>query len=202
MTQAVRLPKPIYQEIIAHSREGKPEEICGILRGRNNSVDALFRAQNIAEERVNNYTVDPVSLLLQFKFEENGDQMIGIYHSHPVSPAYPSATDAWNASYPDTYYLICSLEDEDEPVLRCFGMVWQFVEPDWNSIRQSLEFYETRPGLFAHFIAPDAPLPLVLQSECAAMVRPFYLVYFVPDGDESQFEGRIVTVEEFPIQVE
>ena len=200
MTPSVFLPGTIYQEIIQHSREGKPEEICGILRGQRNHAFELIRARNIASERVDNYTVDPTTLLLQFSFEEAGDEMMGIYHSHPTSPAYPSATDAWNAGYPDSYYFICSLENEDAPDLRCFGMVWQFIEPDWQAIRRSLEFYETRPGLFAHFVAQEAPLPAVLEKDCATLTRPFYLVYYVPDHDESQFEGRIVTVTEFSVE--
>lgn len=202
MIQTVNLSSKIYDEIVAHSRQGKPDEICGILRGRNTTALELYRARNIAEDKVNNYTVDPASLLLQFKFEEAGDEMMGIYHSHPVSVAYPSATDAWNAGYPDAYYLICSLEDDDAPVLRCFRMVWQFLEPDWQAIRQSLPFYETRPGLFAHFVTADAPLPAVLTHELAALERPYYLVYHLPDQDESQFEGRIVTVSEHTLQID
>ena len=59
-----------------------------------------------------NYEVDPQTLLRQFDFEEQGDEMMGIYHSHPVSVAYPSATDAWNAHYPECVYFICSLEHD------------------------------------------------------------------------------------------
>lgn len=128
MRQSVQLPAAIYQEIIEHSRLGKPEEVCGLLRGRGSKAKELIRGRNIAEDRVNNYTVDAETLLLQFQFEETGDEMMGIYHSHPVSPAYPSATDAWNAAYPDTYYLICSLEYDAAPVLRCYRMIWQFIE--------------------------------------------------------------------------
>lgn len=199
MNQPVNLPSLIYQEIIEHSRLGKPEEICGVLRGRGSLAKQLIRGSNIAEDRVNNYLVDPATLLLQFEFEETGDEMMGIYHSHPVSPAYPSATDAWSASYPDTYYLICSLEDDRAPVLRCFRMIWQFIEPDWQTIRQALAFYETRPGLFAHYIAEGQPLPDVLQPSCANVTSALYLVYFMPDDDETQFEGRVVTVQEYPL---
>ena len=105
---------PLGDEIIARAaREGKPEEICGILRGRDRAATELIRARNMAADRIDNYDVDPQTLLLQFEFEDDGDEMMGIYHSHPVSVAYPSATDAWNADYPDSIYFICSLEDDD-----------------------------------------------------------------------------------------
>ena len=201
MIQTIYLSSKIYDEIVMHSRQGKPDEICGILRGRGTTAYELIRARNIAEDKVNNYTVDPASLLLQFEFEETGDEMMGIYHSHPVSVAYPSATDAWNAGYPDAYYLICSLENDDAPEIRCFSMVWQFLEPDWRAIRQSLTFYETRPGLFAYFVTVDASVPDVLTGELADLQRPYYLVYHLPDQDESQFEGRIITVAEHMLQI-
>ena len=111
----VQLPQAIADSIIAHAREGKPEEICGILRGRGSEAFELMRGQNMAEDKIDNYTVDPRTLLLQFEFEDAGDEMMGIYHSHPISVAYPSATDAWNAHYPDSIYFICSLEFDDEP---------------------------------------------------------------------------------------
>jgi hypothetical protein len=44
--------------------------------------------------------------------------MIAIYHSHPVDPPYPSATDARNAFYPDAVYLICSLLQPQQPLIR------------------------------------------------------------------------------------
>ncbi|MFN8445556.1 MAG: M67 family metallopeptidase [Caldilineaceae bacterium] len=201
MNQLVQLPSPIYQEIIEHSRLGKPEEICGILRGRGTLAKQLIRAQNIAEERIDNYLVDPNTLLRQFEFEESGDEMMGIYHSHPTSPAYPSATDAWNAGYPDTYYLICSLEDDNAPVLRAFRMIWQFMELDWQTVRQSLAFYETRPGLFAYYHSAGSPLPPFLQPTCGHLLGALYLVYYIPEGNESQFEGRLVTVQEYPIEI-
>jgi proteasome lid subunit RPN8/RPN11 len=63
--------------------------------------------------------------------EERGWHLLAIYHSHPVSVAYPSARDIAHACYegtteaifPDTYYIICSLEHPDRPVLRAFRIL-------------------------------------------------------------------------------
>ena len=81
--------------------------------GRGLVAFEAVAGRNIAAERIENYEVDPQTLLLQFAFEDGGDEMMGIYHSHPVSVAYPSATDAWNAYYPECIYFICSLEYDD-----------------------------------------------------------------------------------------
>ncbi|MBP7962058.1 MAG: M67 family metallopeptidase [Caldilineaceae bacterium] len=201
---SVYLPQAIHAEIIAHSQAGKPEEICGLLRGRDNRAAELFRAENLAEDKVNNYTVDPKALLLQFHFEDQGDEMMGIYHSHPISVAYPSGTDAWNAYYPDSTYFICSLEFDHAPVVRAFRMVPRFLELDDAQLAQltaHIPFEEVRPGLFAHFQAEDEGKPALLATLGADASAPFYLVY----GHDEAFGGldvRLVTVREQAVVVE
>ena len=43
------------------------------------------------------------------EIDEAGLDLIGIYHSHVSSPAYPSRTDSEQAFWPDAVYLIVSL---------------------------------------------------------------------------------------------
>lgn len=194
----VQLPQHIYDTIIAHAREGKPEEICGVLRGRDLVAYEAFRGQNIASDRINNYEVDVQTLLLQFEFEKTGDEMMGIYHSHPISVAYPSATDAWNAHYPDSVYFICSLEYDNAPVLRAFRMIPHFLDLDLDALKTVLDFYETRPHLFAYYHRSDAAIPAVLVPVAQQAATPFYVVYYA-DGEEQ--EVRIVSLEEYAIEV-
>ncbi|RME56569.1 MAG: M67 family peptidase [Caldilineae bacterium] len=198
--QPVILPQSIYDEIIAHARAGKPEEVCGVLRGRDSRAKELFRGRNIAEDKINNYTVDPQTLLRQFEFEDAGDAMMGIYHSHPVSVAYPSATDAWNAHYPDAYYLICSLEFDDAPVIRAFKMTPTFPDLDMEALRQALPFEEVRPGLFGLYVPAGGPIPEPLQSVVEDPSRAFYVVFNV-NGAGKVDEHRIVFIEEHPVEV-
>ena len=199
--QATQLPKAIWDEIVAHSREGKPEEICGILRGRGLTAYELYRARNMAEERIENYTVDPQTLLKQFDFEDSGDEMMGIYHSHPVSVAYPSATDAWNAHYPESIYYICSLEFDDAPTIRAFRMMPHFLDLDLNTLTAALPFVEVRDGLFGYYqhTADDAPTVLAALLEQAP--APCYIVYATDDGQLNAADGRIVSIVEHPVEV-
>jgi proteasome lid subunit RPN8/RPN11 len=194
----VQLPQSIYDAIIAHAREGKPEEICGIIRGHGSVAYELFRGQNIAADPIDNYEVDVQTLLLQFQFEEKGDSMMGIYHSHPISVAYPSATDAWNAHYPDSFYLICSLEYDDAPVIRAFRMITHFLEVDVEALQSVLPFYETRPHLFAYYQSETAAIPAALIPIAQQAAAPFYVVYYA-DGEAA--EARVVSLEEYPIEI-
>ncbi len=197
-----RLPRALAEEIVAHAREGHPEEVCGILRGRDGRAVALYRARNIAEDRLENYTVDPQTLLRQFEFEEQGDALVAIYHSHPVSEAYPSATDAWNAHYPESVYLICSLEQPECPVIRGFYLVSEPLEGKVEALRQALPFQEVRPRLFGYHQPLDTPIPPPLHDLAARVPPPFYIVFAVDELGRPREEARVVRVVEVPVAVE
>ena len=196
----VYLARTVYDGIIAHAREGKPEEICGIVRGRAGRATQHYRARNLAEDKIDNYDVDPQTLLKQFEFEEAGDEMVAIYHSHPVSVAYPSATDAWNAHYPETYYLICSLEFDDAPSLRAFRMEPKWPDAGIEATPNAVPFDEVRPGLFGFYQAAHTPVPDALADLLDGIEPPLYIVF---DVDESGAvdDFRVVNVHEFPVQV-
>ena len=196
--EAVTIPMAVADAIIAHAREGKPEEVCGIVRGRALAAVEAVRGRNIASERIENYEVDPETLLLQFAFEDQGDEMMAIYHSHPVSVAYPSATDAWNAHYPESIYLICSLEFDDAPVIRAFRMTPHWIELDSARLRRTLPFREVRPNLFAYYQAVEEPLPPLLALLADNVPAPFY-VDFYTDAENAIVDSRIVSLIEHPI---
>lgn len=196
--EPVQLPAQVVEAIMAHARAGKPEEVCGIVRGRAGVAQEAVRGRNIAVERIENYEVDPQTLLRQFEFEENGDEMLAIYHSHPVSVAYPSATDGWNAHYPDCFYLICSLEVDAAPVLRAFRMTPHWVELDLASLRHALPFQEVRPGLYAYFQPASGSPPPLLAPLAERVPAPFYLGYFV-DTAGDLLDSRVVSIVEHPV---
>jgi len=200
--QPVLLPQGIADAIIAHAREGKPEEICGILRGRDNEAFELVRGINEAEDKIDNYMVDAKTLLLQFEFEDAGDEMMGIYHSHPVSVAYPSATDAWNAHYPDSIYFICSLEFDDQPTIRAFSMLPHFLDLDLEALTDELPFEEVRPGLFGYF-QQDSNITAAALSVLSEQVSPpFYIVYAgQADAGFDEADPRVVSIVEHPVHM-
>src|SRR5687768_9582309 len=51
--------------------------------------------------------------------EAAGEELVGIYHSHPVSQPYPSPTDRAEAHYPDALYILVSLRT-GTPEVRAF----------------------------------------------------------------------------------
>ena len=196
----VRIPPTVYAAIVDHAREGKPEEVCGIVRGRGLDAYAAIRGRNVAAERIENYEVDPQTLLRQFEFEEQGDEMMGIYHSHPVSVAYPSATDAWNAHYPESIYFICSLEYDDAPAIRAFKMKPHWIDLDIAALRQTLSFYVTRPQLFAYYQPAGQPVPAILAALPGQLPAPFYIDYFTDEAGAVE-DTRVVSIVEYRVEV-
>ncbi|HEY1237583.1 MAG TPA: M67 family metallopeptidase [Solirubrobacterales bacterium] len=113
----MRIPREVYDELLAHAREEAPNECCGILGGKDGAAATVYRATN-AEASPLRYTLDPNDLF-RITFREipaNDEEMLAIYHSHTASPAYPSQTDINLATYPDSIYLIVSLAEGEEPL--------------------------------------------------------------------------------------
>lgn len=195
----ITLPRRIHDTIIAHAREGAPQEICGLLRGRNGVVTDLLRANNIAVNPIRDYEVDPAALVAVFDWEDAGDELVAIYHSHPAGPAYPSATDADKAYYPDTVFLICSLQDEARPLLRGFLLRDLPGEIDMKAVRGDLAFAEARPGLWSIHLPTDQPLPPSLAHLDRPVGSALYVVF--RQHGSGPVRGRVVTIEEVDVVI-
>ena len=76
-----------------YSENQKPNEACAILFGKNNEVLDIFLTENIEESPVN-FTISNEQLIEGYKIAEDKKMdIIGIFHSHPNSDAFPSNTD-------------------------------------------------------------------------------------------------------------
>jgi proteasome lid subunit RPN8/RPN11 len=91
--QEIILPQTDKKILSEYSENQKPNESCAILFGKNNQVLDLFLTENIEESPVN-FTISNKQLIEGYKVaEEKKMDVIGIFHSHPDSDAYPSNTD-------------------------------------------------------------------------------------------------------------
>ena len=119
--EGFRLPADMRAAIVDHAMRDAPRECCGIIAGRDGAPIRLYETRNVAAgNRL--YEIDPAQLIdLEFReLPAQGLELVAIYHSHPESPAYPSATDVELAFWPDAVFLICSLADRERPEIRGF----------------------------------------------------------------------------------
>ena len=179
------LPKSIYQALVAHARAQYPNEACGLLRGRAGRVSGFLPARNIAPNPRSDYEVDPESLLRALRWEDEGDELIAIFHSHPTSPPYPSLVDAARAFYPDSVYLILSLQQPGHPELRGFHLRPEalFAPSQARALRQDIPFEQVRPGLWAYRIPTEGDEDGRGEDVCLVYDRedgPIRLIHIQP----------------------
>ena len=108
----MRISQANWDEMIGHAQAEAPNECCGYVRIDDGHVGEVFRSRNLRESPYG-YELDPQSLFAANDLDDEGHG-VGIYHSHPRSPAEPSQTDINLAHYPHWLYLIVSLADEPE----------------------------------------------------------------------------------------
>ena len=88
----MRIARELIDEIVAHAREETPNECCGLIGGVDGRAARIFRARN-AEASPFRYVVDPRDQIrIMGEIEEAGEELVGIYHSHTRSAAYPSGS--------------------------------------------------------------------------------------------------------------
>ena len=91
--QRIILSQSDKKTLSEYSENQKPNESCAILFGKDNQVSDLFLTENIEKSSVN-FTISNKQLIEGYKIaEEKKIEVIGIFHSHPNSDAFPSDTD-------------------------------------------------------------------------------------------------------------
>ena len=118
--QQLKIPSVIATRMVEQARAGMPLEVCGILAGCADAVASHYEMTNSDQSAVH-YTMVPEE---QFKVLKSiravGQEMLAIYHSHPATPARPSAEDIRLARTPGVIYVIMSLVEPESPVIKGF----------------------------------------------------------------------------------
>ncbi len=114
------IPQSIINQIIEHAQTEFPNEACGILAGRGNRATNFYKMVN-TDKSAESFLMDTKEQFAVIKkMRQENLKMLAIYHSHPATPARPSAKDMEMAFYPDVSYLIISLAKKNEPVIKAF----------------------------------------------------------------------------------
>ncbi|MBI4396613.1 MAG: M67 family metallopeptidase [Elusimicrobia bacterium] len=119
----------IVEEILAQARQAAPIEACGYLAEKDGVVVRLHKLTNV-DASPEHFSLDPAEQFAAVRaFRSEGLKLRAVYHSHPASPARPSAEDIRLAFDPSLSYVIVSLMDAT-PVFKSFKIQNGSVEPE------------------------------------------------------------------------
>jgi len=120
------ITKKQYLDILDHSKKTYPNESCGLLGGiienETRYVKKVYMLTNM-DNSPEHFSMDPGEQFGAVKdMRNNGWLMLGNFHSHPESPARPSEEDKRLAFDPNASYMIISLLDEGNIVIKSFNI--------------------------------------------------------------------------------
>ena len=128
------LTKQQVVEIVSNSLKALPNEACGLLggiiEGDIKTIKKVYHLTNI-DQSPEHFSMDPKEQFAAVKdMRSNGWAMLANFHSHPATPARPSAEDKKLAYDPQISYLILSLRIRQKPVLKSFRIRRDMIEPE------------------------------------------------------------------------
>lgn len=114
------LSRSLLTAMVVHARADHPRECCGLGLGPLDEIAEFHPLDNVHETPITRYEIAAADQLrLHLRAEERGWDTTLVFHSHPATEPYPSATDLALGGWPGAVYAIIGLAD-DEPLLRAY----------------------------------------------------------------------------------
>lgn len=116
------------EQLHGYINEGYPYETCGLFIGKSTDeewvVSEVTQAKNLNTERAEDrFQLDPKDFMAgDNRAREIGEDIIGIWHSHPDHPAAPSPTDLESA-WEGYSYLIAKVTKKGVEVMTSWRLV-------------------------------------------------------------------------------
>ncbi len=116
----IAVAQRVLDDVRAHARDEAPRECCGMLVGSTGRVVDSARSVNL-DAGTTRFRIDPRDHIRAIRDARTRQlDVIGFYHSHPRSRAWPSATDVAEAGYAGVVHLIVGVDEQGAPELRLF----------------------------------------------------------------------------------
>ena len=105
----MKIRQAIFDQIVAHALDDRPNECCGLLIGTADMIEDAVRARNV-KRSATRFQVEPADHFAAIRRARSaGCEVIGAYHSHPNGPSCPSETDRARLTDPSMFHVIVSL---------------------------------------------------------------------------------------------
>ncbi|OLC35493.1 MAG: peptidase [Thaumarchaeota archaeon 13_1_40CM_4_38_7] len=128
LQQEIVLSKNHIDILTRHAQECAPNESCAILFGRIEGKRVIIREIFLTKNTENSpvtFTISNQELIQAYsEAEKRKLDVIGIFHSHPHSAAYPSATDKkYMESNPVPWIIFSNVENKFEAYVFESGII-------------------------------------------------------------------------------
>lgn len=126
---SVHMEECVIDSIARHAEGGYPNEICGLLLGKDvdgrRVISNSIPVENTFEkgEQYHRFSITPQAMLAAEKLARlDRLDVVGVYHSHPNAPARPSEYDLDHAAWTSWTYLIVSVQDGNTADIRAWKL--------------------------------------------------------------------------------
>ncbi len=114
MIRELKIPQKDIDLIQSELESNKPYEACGVLIGTINGstahVEKVLPVTNVKRTRTS-FELDPKEHYDAWNgAEKNGKEIVGVYHTHPVSSAVPSLWDRGTMQNDTSVWLIAGAD--------------------------------------------------------------------------------------------
>ena len=107
----ITIVQQVLDDVLAHARDDAPRECCGLLIGVPGLISESARAANL-EAGTTRFQIDPRAHIEAIRAARARNlDVVGFYHSHPQSRAYPSETDVAESGYAGAMHLIVGVDN-------------------------------------------------------------------------------------------
>ena len=127
LNSMVRISSNEVNEMVRHCLEENPNEACGLLIGVGDEITFVRRARS---QRPSPYefTMEPMDILAIDREAETNDMgIVGLYHCHTMTDAFPSPTDVAASPDENWFHFLISLKRKPYQV-RAFKIVGRSID--------------------------------------------------------------------------
>jgi proteasome lid subunit RPN8/RPN11 len=94
MLHSIRISRAALEAVVQHAAAESRVEVCGLLAGRVGTITHAYPATNASPHPATSYEIAPREIFDRIReMRASGLELLGIYHSHPLTPNEPSPRD-------------------------------------------------------------------------------------------------------------
>lgn len=115
---AITIPQSFSDALVELAEQGAPKEMCALLVGKRDDMNTIITdiilVDNVDKNPQTRFSIASEDLLEGYKLaQSNGEDIVGIFHSHPKSEAKPSKTDIQYMTANPVVWVIHSVRDNE-----------------------------------------------------------------------------------------